>query len=67
MTSLQYYTYHSIHRARSSVIVVVYTTMYVYNIIDSVLGIYMYYDTCMGHACICVIGTMGTLELADAY
>ena len=27
------------------------TTMYVYSIIDAVPRTYMYYDTCMGHAC----------------
>ena len=25
----------------------------------------MYYDTCMGHACISIIGTTGMPELAD--
>ena len=65
MMSLQYYTYHSIHRVRSRVLVVVFTTIYVYNIIDAVPGIYMYYDTRMGRACIGVIGTTGVHELTD--
>ena len=46
-------------------LVVVYTTMYVYNIIDTVPGIYMYCDTCVEYACINVIGTTGVPELAD--
>ena len=68
MMSLQYYTYHSIHR-----VVYMYlctTTMYivyVYSIIDAVPRTYMYYDTCMGHACMHkrLIGTTGVPELAD--
>ena len=39
--------------------------MYVYSIIDAVPHIYMYYDTCMGHACISFIRMMGVPELAD--
>ena len=47
-------------------LVVVYTIkyVYVYNIIDAVPAWYIH-DTCMGHACISVIGTTGVPELAD--
>ena len=50
-------------------LVVVNTTMYAYyNITDPVPGIYMYYDSCMGHACMHAkrYGTTGVPELPDS-
>ena len=40
-------------------------TMYMYNIIDTVPGIYICYGICMGHACISVIVTTGVPEFTD--
>ena len=61
MMSLLYYTRYSTYHIIYTELVHV-ATVYVYN---AVSGIYMYYGTCMGHACISVIVTTGVPEHAD--
>ena len=44
-------------------LVVVYTIKYVY--VYNAVPAWHIHDTCMGHACISIIGTTGVPELAD--